>query len=46
MIRDAGFEVEGNPLWEEEAREPGPRFRLEGVDGEILKPSIARREAP
>jgi biotin synthase len=41
MIRDAGFEVEGNPLYEQEktARED---FRLTGSDGEILKPEIAR----
>jgi len=34
MIRDAGFEVEGNPMWEGEAG--GERFRLPG-GGDILK---------
>ena len=41
MIRDAGFEVEGNPLYgEDEAGVSG--FRLAGGEGEILKPEIAR----
>ncbi len=35
MIRDAGFEVEGNPDWDGEV--PAREFRLEGTDGEILK---------
>jgi biotin synthase len=40
MIRDAGFEVEGNPL---SAGEPGGAgFRLAGRDGEILKPELRR----
>ncbi|MEM7409933.1 MAG: biotin synthase BioB [Myxococcota bacterium] len=50
MIREAGFEVEGNPL------APSPHdapiavsddggFRLRGGDGEILKPEIARGDA-
>jgi hypothetical protein len=40
MIRDAGFEVDGNPLFEQEkATRPG--FHLMGTDGEILKPEIA-----
>jgi biotin synthase len=41
MIRDAGFEVEGNPAWDGES--PGAAsggFRLAGRDGEILKPEI------
>ncbi len=40
MIRDAGFEVDGNPLYEstQTAREG---FHLTGTDGEILKPEIA-----
>ena len=42
MIRDAGFEVEGNPLYEAGA-EPSNAFRLTGTDGEILKPEIARQ---
>ncbi len=40
MIRDAGFEVEGNPDWQAE----GPSvsgFRLRGGEGEILKPDVA-----
>ncbi|MDX1650159.1 MAG: biotin synthase BioB [Myxococcota bacterium] len=44
MIRDAGFEVEGNPAWAEAAEAdaaPGG-FQLQGADGEILKPTIAR----
>ena len=41
MIRDAGFEVEGNPV----SNAPdlaAPAFRLTGGSGEILKPDIAR----
>jgi len=38
MIRDAGFEVEGNPLSDGSADDVG--FQLEG-DGDILKPEIA-----
>jgi len=41
MIRDAGFEVEGNETWHAEAAASGD-FRLTGGDGEILKPDIAR----
>ena len=40
MIRDAGFEVEGNPLSAGEAGDAG--FRLAGRDGEILKPDLRR----
>jgi biotin synthase len=41
MIRDAGFEVEGNPLSAgEEPADPG--FRLRGEGEGILKPEIAR----
>ncbi len=43
MIRDAGFEVEGNPSWDESLPEEGG-FRLRGGDGQILKPEV-RREA-
>jgi biotin synthase len=41
MIRDAGFEVEGNALQpgDTAGAEPGP-FRLRGGAGEILKPEI------
>ena len=37
MIRDAGFEVEGNADWKGEV--PTREFRLEGRDGDILKPA-------
>jgi biotin synthase len=41
MIRDAGFEVEGNPAWDETlAEETG--FHLAGTEGEILKPDVRR----
>ena len=39
MIRDAGFEVEGNPLYDE-MNQTSTGFRLTGGDGEILKPEI------
>ncbi len=43
MIRDAGFEVEGNPLSEGTDAPAGDAgFRLAGRDGDILKPEIAR----
>ncbi len=41
MIREAGFEVEGNPL-ADELGAPAAGFRLGGRDGDILKPDIAR----
>lgn len=49
MIADAGFEVDGNPLYERGCAGTGePKaagdlasFRLRGGDGEILKPEIA-----
>ena len=40
MIRDAGFEVEGNPLYDREERDAGG-FQLPGGSGEILKREIA-----
>jgi biotin synthase len=40
MIREAGFEIEGNSLYQK--NETTPRFSLAGSDGEILKPDIAR----
>jgi biotin synthase len=40
MIRDAGFEVEGNPDWPGERPAPG-EFRLRGGAGEILRPEVA-----
>jgi len=42
MIRDAGFEIEGNPMYKA-ASEPTSTFRLTGTDGEILKPEIAQQ---
>lgn len=43
MIRDAGFEVEGNPDFDALHAEPANgEFRLQGGDGEILKPEIGR----
>ncbi len=39
MIRDAGFEVEGNPAWQPEGSDASG-FRLAGREGEILKPEI------
>ncbi len=41
MIREAGFEVEGNPVFDEDAVETPGEFRLTGRDGEIMKPDIA-----
>ena len=41
MIRDAGFEIEGNSLYQ--TGNAATRFRLSGSDGEILKPEIARQ---
>ncbi len=40
LIQDAGFQVEGNPLWAQEAEAPGA-FRLVGGEGEIMRPDIA-----
>ncbi len=45
MIRDAGFEVEGNPLYagdEDAAEGEAGGFRLRGGDGQILKPDVRR----
>ena len=44
MIRDAGFEVDGNPLTAVEGfSDPeGTQFRIAGSDGDILKPEIRR----
>ena len=43
MIRDAGFEVDGNPLVAGEAAgAEAAAFRLRGADSDILKPEIAR----
>lgn len=40
MIRDAGFEVDGNPAYEREAFEDDAGFRLPG-NAPLLKPEIA-----
>jgi hypothetical protein len=42
MIRDAGFEVDGNPLYDRLRPEDRPEFRLAGGDGEILRPEVRR----
>jgi biotin synthase len=42
MIRDAGFEIEGNPMFEA-GTDSSNAFRLTGTDGEILKPEIAHQ---
>jgi len=45
MIRDAGFEVDGNPVYER-ARFEGDAaggFRLPGVEAPVLRPEVARR---
>jgi biotin synthase len=42
MIRDAGFEVDGNPLSDGTRVEATGGFRLAGQDGEILRPEIRR----
>jgi biotin synthase len=42
MIRDAGFEVDGNPLYDGLREEERPEFRLAGGDGEILRPEVRR----
>lgn len=44
MIRDAGFEVDGNPFYEREAfeAEPAGGFRLPGEPETLLRPEIAR----
>ena len=43
MIRDAGFEVDGNPVYNEASAGGGDgSFRLRSSGGEILKPEIRR----
>jgi biotin synthase len=42
MIRDAGFEVEGNPLTGAGGVAEPSRFRIGGSDADILKPEIRR----
>jgi biotin synthase len=41
MIRDAGFEVDGNPLYDALRVEERPEFQLAG-DGGILRPEVRR----
>jgi biotin synthase len=41
MIADAGFEVDGNALYDEQRARDDASFRLAGADGQILKPDIA-----
>jgi len=46
MIEDAGFEIEGNPLYhreDREDRERGSSFRTPGGAEQLLRPEIARR---
>ena len=43
MIQEAGFEVEGNALWNEQSlEEKGSDFRLAETQENILKPEVAR----
>jgi biotin synthase len=47
MIRDAGFEVEGNDCWLPESDVPAPaagrsQFRIPDGSDQLLKPEIAR----
>ena len=43
MIRDAGFEVDGNPLYREaEAKAQASEFEIPGGGDELLRPEIAR----
>ena len=44
MIRDAGFEVEGNPLSEREEQGEGS-FQLAGRDDELLRPEVRRSDS-
>jgi len=42
MIRDAGFEVAGNPLTDTAGVAEATHFRVGGSDGDILRPEIRR----
>jgi biotin synthase len=44
MIRDAGFEVDGNPVYDRETArsDAAGGFRLEGGPDTLLRPEIAR----
>ncbi|HME68412.1 MAG TPA: biotin synthase BioB [Myxococcota bacterium] len=44
MIRDAGFEIDGNPAYDREAFEGGASggFRLPGADTSVFRPEVAR----
>ena len=39
MIEDAGFEVAGNPAWEQDANETATAYRVPG-GGALLKPEV------
>ena len=43
MIRDAGFEVDGNPLYNAAQPDPAAAFELPG-DGDILKQEVAQSQ--
>jgi biotin synthase len=42
MIRDAGFEVDGNPWYRSRSEAEQTGFRLPGGDADVLRPEIAR----
>ena len=42
MITDAGFEVDGNPLYAQHEKPAVSGFRLGGQDDDILRPEVAR----
>ena len=46
MIRDAGFEIEGNDAYRDEAAraaaDGGSKFQIPGGGDQLLKPEIAR----
>jgi biotin synthase len=43
MIEDAGFEIEGNPLYDRESHQHGSGFRTPGGAEELLRPELAPR---
>jgi biotin synthase len=44
MIRDAGFEIAGNPVYDADRVEDRGSFRIPGGGPELLKPEIARAQ--
>jgi biotin synthase len=40
MIADAGFEVDGNPLYHEEQAKPAVHFAIPGGGDEVLRPEV------